>query len=72
MRQPTSCMSKTSTSTSCKHRVSRLSRFAVKRMDRQARLAIDAVTSFDHVVLNVAANSVLWTKQRSQLNVGCS
>jgi hypothetical protein len=38
-------------------------------MDRQARFAIDAMTGFDHVVLNVAAYSVLWTKQGAQLDL---
>jgi hypothetical protein len=38
-------------------------------MHRQAGFAIHAVAGFDHVVLNVAANSVLWTKERPQLNV---
>jgi hypothetical protein len=28
------------------------------------------MTGFDHVVLNVAADSVLWTKERRQLDLG--
>jgi hypothetical protein len=38
-------------------------------MDRETRLAIDTVPSLNHVVLNVATYSVLWTEERSQLNV---
>jgi hypothetical protein len=38
-------------------------------MDRQTRFAIDAMTGFDHVVLDVAAYSVLWAKQGSQLDL---
>jgi hypothetical protein len=38
-------------------------------MHWQAGFAIHAVAGFDHVVLYVAANPVLWTKERSQLNV---
>src|SRR6185369_12197070 len=52
------------------HRVGWLACFAIERMDRQTRFAIDAMTGFDHVVLDVAANSVLWAKQSSQLDVG--
>jgi hypothetical protein len=37
-------------------------------MDWQASLSIDTVSGLDHVVLNVATNSVLRTKQRFQLN----
>jgi hypothetical protein len=38
-------------------------------MNGQAGFAIDAVAGLDHVVLDVAAYSVLRTKQRCQLNV---
>jgi hypothetical protein len=38
-------------------------------MHWQCGLAIDAVTSFDHIVLNVAANSMLGTKQSAQLDL---
>jgi hypothetical protein len=39
-------------------------------MDWQTRFAIEAMTGFDHIVLDVAANSMLWTKQGPQLDVG--
>jgi hypothetical protein len=39
-------------------------------MDRQAGFAIDTVCRLDHVVLHVAANAVLWTKERNQVDVG--
>ena len=45
------------------HLFSRLARLAVERIDRQACIAIDAVTGFDHVVLHVAANAMLRAKQ---------
>ena len=38
-------------------------------MDWQTGFTIDAVAGFDHVVLHVAANAVLWTKQRAQIDV---
>ena len=34
-----------------------------------AQNAIEAVTSLDHVVLNIAANSMLRTKQRTQVDL---
>ena len=54
------------------HCVSWFARLAVKRMNAQSRLSIHAVTSLDHVVLHVAADSVLRTKQRSEVDPGCS
>src|SRR5215212_3211345 len=50
------------------HRVSRLSCLAVERMDRQSRLSIDTVSALDHVVLHVAADSMLRSKQGAQLD----
>jgi hypothetical protein len=38
-------------------------------MDRQSRFAIDAVACFDHVVLHVAANSVLWSEERTEIDI---
>jgi hypothetical protein len=38
-------------------------------MNRQTRFAIYGMTGFDHVVLNVTADSVLWTKERRQLDL---
>jgi hypothetical protein len=37
-------------------------------MNGQTGFAIDAVACFDHVVLHVAANTVLRTEQRAQID----
>jgi hypothetical protein len=39
-------------------------------MHGQSGFRIDAMTRFDHVVLHVAADSVLWSKQRAEFYVG--
>ena len=51
------------------HLLSRLARLTIKRIDRQSSLSIGRVRCLNHVVLNIAANSMLRAEQRGQVDV---
>jgi hypothetical protein len=51
------------------HLFGRFARFAVQRINRNVRVSIDGVGRLDHVVLNVAANSVLRSEERSEIDL---
>src|SRR2546425_752213 len=50
------------------HPFRRLARLAIKRINWNVSLTIDSVRCLDHVVLHVAANSVLWSEQSREVN----
>ncbi len=54
------------------HLLGRHPRFAVERIDHDARSLIGSVRRFDHVVLQVAANSVLRAEKSRQIKIRVS
>src|SRR4030095_10524124 len=52
------------------HLVCRFPGLAVQRINRHAGFAIHGVICLDHIVLDIATNSVLRTKQSLQINIG--
>jgi hypothetical protein len=38
-------------------------------MNRQSGLAIDTMPGLDHIVLNIASYSMLWAKERTQVDI---
>ena len=70
MRQPRSCRSTSSTSNDVHHRRRWPSYFAVETEDGHAVHGIVERRRLDHVVLLVAAQSVLRAERRSYLDIG--